>query len=439
MKNEPWIDKVYKEHLLQPVSSLNMDHWLQAESMITAQEKKDQRRRWLWILFFGTIVGGMIAYGLLALSSKSAPLPVAPPTQLIENNEPMAQKDMEPIRESGSVALTIPPSLEAIELRKGQPDHFVSSTQKSSGQTKSALGKNSKSVVLINPDDYSKATREPSPTNDLSKKDPLLAGQFLNTVNDEIIVNQVHRQAVAEVQELDVKFKMLSYDRGVHGSSLTQGPIKVTRDTWKESGIRMSMASQAVNGVSRAGIGQLGIDWYRLKGISKKIFYGVGLGYSSSFNNNHYAQVITAYQFQSFGGTSENYGIKPQWLQLLHGQINLGIQNDRHRLVAGLKPQYLIGARGKVDQIQFTDNPPVKDLASAKVSSLNTGWLQNDFLNTFSLTTVIAYDYKIMRQIGIGLQAEHTVRSAYKPLENNIHQPGLASWNIGFRFSYILN
>ncbi|MBP9745307.1 MAG: hypothetical protein KBD41_07965, partial [Saprospiraceae bacterium] len=91
MKNEPWIDKVYKEHLLQPVSSLNMDHWLQAESMITAQEKKDQRRRWLWILFFGTIVGGMIAYGLLALSSKSAPLPVAPPTQLIENNEPMAQ------------------------------------------------------------------------------------------------------------------------------------------------------------------------------------------------------------------------------------------------------------------------------------------------------------------------------------------------------------
>lgn len=40
MKNEPWIDKVYKEHLLQPVSSLNMDHWLQAESMIIAQEKR---------------------------------------------------------------------------------------------------------------------------------------------------------------------------------------------------------------------------------------------------------------------------------------------------------------------------------------------------------------------------------------------------------------
>ncbi|MBP6795968.1 MAG: hypothetical protein KA143_12975, partial [Saprospiraceae bacterium] len=64
MKNEPWIDRVYKDNLQTREIKLDYSHWQQAEKMIGKEEKKKKKKRILfWMLLAG--VAGIVSVGSL--------------------------------------------------------------------------------------------------------------------------------------------------------------------------------------------------------------------------------------------------------------------------------------------------------------------------------------------------------------------------------------
>jgi hypothetical protein len=169
------------------------------------------------------------------------------------------------------------------------------------------------------------------------------------------------------------------------------------------------------------------------------VLMGIVLGYKSNFNQNHYAQVITAFQFEGFSADIQNFGIKPQWMSAIYLQGNMGFEVKKHRLLLGLRPEFIVGAKGKVDRLLFKEATGVRDIAKAEISSVNDGWLETGSLNNLSWSLSIGYEFRIAKKLGIGIQMDRTLKSIYRPLDPDIKQQATAAWNTGFRFSYILN
>ncbi|MEP7267776.1 MAG: hypothetical protein ABI844_09120 [Saprospiraceae bacterium] len=433
MKNEPWIDRVYKEKFQSFDLELNSEHWAQAEALITAHDKRKNRDRLiLWVLFAGiiSIVGWMMQRSFNEKTG-SPITPSSQPAPEIEISNPAIASTFDlqipTIKLSNTQNLSKTASMdkkinetrrEVNQFAKFRSGKSISSlTNEKSNQTNS--GDIASGITPFNTiDNWSNNASNTPISNENSRKN-----RFINIIE----LNSGIKPLYSPINPL----KIVS-------SSDIHLPIKIKRSHWRENGVGASLAQRA-NINNRFSVAQAGIEWYQNRSISKNLFYGFSIGYKSDFNNDYYAQVITQHKFEGFGSKVENYGLKPNWLQYGYVKGSLGVEVKKHRFIASLRPEFLVATKGEVNQMKFNDPSGNKLITQAQISSYNRGWLQSNLMNKISITGTIAYEYRVMDKIGIGFQINHIIRSPYKPLQSGFVQNAFSRWNSGFRVSYILN
>lgn len=430
MKNEPWIDRVYKEKTETWDLPVNQAHWQQAESMIGRQEEK--KKKAFWIRIAGT---GALALALLMalflfrnLSSekqqKASPMPSGTPLA-----EPMAQS---PGPEK-SQAPSIPGPGRAQTAEKVS---FSGLDHPSS--VNSYLDKKQSPVPNLL---HTKKRLQEFKTNLL---DPASPPAQINVVGmpTEAFSSGMSgsERATGSAESLD-RLPLLVIGSSPKALPVTvlEVPAEVDYKSFKrkEFGLRLDLTRQTENGRS-ASMSMAGLELFARKPLSSKSYWDLSLGYNSFFNSSLYSEILTSYQFQGFGATVKNYGIKPEWIHYLYLQLAGGMQINKHRAFAGIRPQLLLGAIGEVDQIRFKDGAAGRDLSSAEISNLGNGWLEKGSLHQLVFNVHLGYEYQFHPKFGLGLQASRFLNDLYRPLPGDINQHPGAKWNIGMRFSYKL-
>ena len=451
MKNEPWIDRVFRDNIPSLDLPVDLHHWHQAEALIIAAEKKEKKKRLIfWLTGLG-VLSILTLSGIASFRSKSnlkeyqpkAPIEKAIPAAPVEVPKTSSSKPSD-VAASSDKYLTIPTIVRSASEKS---DHTSSKSTLSDGSVVDNITKESNHMD-IKPAQTTPLTiaSKVAKSNDKTliatneKKSSELSQESVANTHSPFLADGIRNElSIAAIESAHMN--ELFFDRKLPKNELESNasPIKITKPHWVEQGIKLALAKESGLGSLDPSISQAGIEWYRHSSVGKNFFYGVGLGYNSNFNKTRYAEVVTAYEFQGFGSTAYNYGIKPEWMHYAYTQAHLGAQWKKHRIIGGIRPELLLGAQGKIDQLQFKEGQSIKSITSAKVSPINEGWLENRTIAQLTWSMNISYEYRIMKKLGIGVQVNHALKSPYATLNTDFTQPSSASWNTGFRFSYILN
>ena len=453
MKNEPWIDRVYKDNLQTREIKLDYSHWQQAEKMIGKEEKKKKKKRILfWMLLAG--VAGIVSVGSLQFWGPKAagghPIAPTPSEKLLPVPESEQDRKQDTISSSPFASLNENKGdlnqVQAKASAKSTKEQIFFSHDAQGGVKKARLTDNITYNLKKDEVPFNQIRADKS----ISKiENPwMVQGSETTALQRESGVTQKEASPAwtshsrLDVASLEKKYPLLTYgnrqirlnDRQFNDLQ----PIRVKPPHWAEKGIRTTLAQEASTGNNDITIAQAGLELYYHKSINKSLFYGMSVGYLSNFNKVQYAQILTEYKYQGFGAQVNNYGIKPNWMQYGFIQLSAGVLSKKHRLMIGARPELLIATKGNLDQIEFSDLSKIKTLNNAQISIVNQGWLQNNFMNKISMSAYIGYDFKIMERVGLGIQLNHILKSPFKPLESGIVQSRQANWNTGFRLSYLL-
>lgn len=446
MKNEPWIDRVYKENLETRKINFNLSHWQQAESMIIEQERQKKKKRFIFWMF----AAGLIGLSSLGFYQLQKPL-----------NTPVNPVNNVPDFRNGAIPEF--PSRSPVEL-DGLDSTLANSTEKGISALPQNLDKKyitsadvpfhpsltrrERKIKNISISNYSVSADQMQNDNSylsspygMVETDKTKLQVTSGNLSDESI-KQNKSNLIIAVARLNTSLNELAIparSQEINVDQFCADPIKVKRYRSREIGIRTSLAQQTAPGSqSSASIDQAGLELFYNKKSGNHFFYGGSIGYLSNFNKDHYAQVLTEYMFTGFGSQINNYGIKPDWYQSMFLQLNTGIDFKKHSISVGGRSGMLFATKGKIDQIRFTDPSSSKVLNTAQISAFNQGWLQNDILNKVSFNAFVAYDYMVQNRVGVGIQLHRSFVSHYRPLQNGFIQNSLPKWNVGFRLSYLL-
>lgn len=442
MKNEPWIDRVYKEKIESWNIPIESAHWEQAASMIDAQnQKKKKRILWFWLLGLFIVAGGILIStswsGQKAEPVKSEPQPI--PSH--PANEPIALENSTPSSlKSETPANAAKPLVENNNSKSESPVVQAAQLTSKSNKKVEKVNLNSSAQNLV-------AKQSKSITNDNSPGEITLKPGELQSQESMVTNQSIESNAIDNKQEmtrgdqalnkLPSTNPELAYAEQPLLLPETFVPIQIEARTkkWKELGLRLGLAKQTESARTNA-ISALGVEIYSQKQLGGKGYWGLSLGYNSFFNSSLYSEVLTSYQYKGFGSVVQNFGVKPEWMHYLYLQANMGMQLKKHRGFIGVKPELLLGALGKVDQLKFKEGSPIKDLATAEVSSFGNGWLQKGSLHQLVWNAHLGYEYQFHPKICIGVQANRHLNGLYRPLPGDVSQTNIAKWNLGMRVSY---
>lgn len=430
MKNEPWIDRVYKEKAETWDLPVNQTHWQQAESMIGHQEDQKKRAFWMRMAAAGglalALLVSLFLFRNLSLKKQPEARPLPSGTPL---TEPMAQSSgpeqeqvpylEDPGKKQTTVTASFPVQNHPPPVK---PNVF-------NGNSNGPARVHQKKMIHQNNSVMPDLVSSPVQMH--------VAVQSADAASSGKTV--LERQNESE-KKLD---RLAFFAIGPTAKSLPLSALEVPVDVdykpfkRKEFGLRLDLTRQAENGRS-ASMSMAGLEVFARSPLSSKSYWDLSLGYNSFFNSSLYSEIMTSYQFQGFGATVKNYGIKPEWIHYLYLQLAGGMQLNKHRAFAGIRPQLLLGAIGEVDQIRFKDGTAVRDLSSAEISNLGNGWLEKGSLHQLVFNVHLGYEYQFHRKFGLGLQASRFLNDLYRPLPGDITQRPGAKWNIGMRISYKL-
>ena len=451
MKNEPWIDRVYKDNLQTREIKLDFSHWQQAEKMIGEQEKKKKKKRILfWMLLAG--VAGMLSIGSLQFwETKAAggfPIDSPPSEKLLPTPDSDLDTTLSPSSPYANLIdnRDVMNRMETKVSSKSTMDQIFFSNGTQNGNKKERLSDNITNNLKKDKLTLQQIRADKSP-NKIEKQwmvheSEKIALQLESGVAQKDASPSLTAHSRFDIASLEKKHPVLTYGNRQIRLNDRQfddlNPIKIKPLHWAEKGIRTTLAQEANTGNNGTAIAQAGLELYYHRSINKSMFYGMSVGYLSNFNKVQYAQILTEYKYQGFGAQVNNYGIKPNWMQYGFIQLSAGVMSKKHRLMIGARPELLIATKGNLDQIEFSDPAQTKTLSNAQISIVNQGWLQNNFMNKISMSAYIGYDFKIMERVGLGIQLNHILKSPFKPLDSGIVQSRQANWNTGFRLSYLL-
>ncbi|MEP7321502.1 MAG: hypothetical protein ABI761_06265 [Saprospiraceae bacterium] len=439
MKSKPWIDELYQDQLVTREIPLDLNHWAKAEALILAQEKAEKRRRMImWILLLGIITTlGVLGWNQFVPVKDTEIKPTNPEIQEVKPQPANPEVAQHTESKNGDIK----------QAEKNQSSITSKNTDISSIGFTSIPNKKVR-VSNGNMNGHSSQYKNISKNGMItSVNKDLNENTITGTINSNSALGTASgieiKHELIDIDALNMKWNILNNNLDeelkIPATEIADEPIRIKKPTWKENGVRMTLAQESGLQVSNPSVQHAGFEWFHQKSIQSGLFYGYSLGYKSNFNHSQYAEVITSFQFEGFSSKLQNFGIKPEWMNALYAQANIGFDVKKNKLFIGIRPEFIIGTQGKVDRLSFKETTGIKDINQASISAVNKGWLQSGSLNELSWTLSIGYEYRIMKKLGIGIQIDHSLRSIYRPLDPQIKQQAIAAWNTGFRFSYILN
>lgn len=435
MKNEPWIDQVYKEKTESWKIAVEPAHWEQAAALIDAQNQRNRKRLiWLWLLGLALLSTSLFVFFNNPNENSPQSVPSLPATEpMAERSRPEQAIPADQVSQPKISPEALADVKNPIAIEEPlKSESIVSNNTKSKQSNQQSIRQNNSTPTQFSPLITAKPLHpksEDNPSMDLS----------LSNIDENDGANN-H----GALNRIILNTESLQYESMVAGAPSDPlilpeiyVPILIEHrvHNWKEFGLRLGLAKQTQT-VRTNAISALGFELYSQKQMGSKGYWGISLGYNSFFNSSLYSEVLTSYEFKGFGSVVQNFGIKPEWMHYLYMQASMGMQLKKHRAFMGIKPELLLGALGQVNQLKFKEGSGIRDLASAEVSSIGNGWLQKGALNQVLFNTQLGYEYQFHPKISVGIQANRLINSLYQPLPGDITQTNAAKWNIGMRVSY---
>ena len=224
MKNEPWIDKIYKDKLSTRELSLDMSHWAQAEAMIISQEKEKRKRRVIfWLLFLGIgVYLGIITWNKYLQSQESKiniPVPVIPILEKPQIRNEVAIINNAPIANSDQIKMTT---------------NKINANNNSSSITKNVFNSLKQRRTLFN---NSVQDKNESKNTKHVQSDLKYISNELNNLTIEVS-NEFRSQKTMEIATINIPIGLIGINKPLimPRSELERAPIQVKKMNWKLTG-----------------------------------------------------------------------------------------------------------------------------------------------------------------------------------------------------------
>ncbi len=171
----------------------------------------------------------------------------------------------------------------------------------------------------------------------------------------------------------------------------------------------------------------LGIDrflshrWYM--GIRPMLHMKTGQGGFAKFQSS------VSYSFES---SETTYGLQAE--SLLFGRIPLclGYTDLRHSLEMGIAPEYLIAARGQLEEIELADD----QYKTVKV--LSKGWIETGEIKKINARIYAGYRFALIKEMQIGIDAHYQLGKLYPGLPSQQAKDLESRWSLGLSALYYL-
>lgn len=138
---------------------------------------------------------------------------------------------------------------------------------------------------------------------------------------------------------------------------------------------------------------------------------------------------VTTYGFSS---SSTTYGLKANNLQFLSIPLYLGAEFKRHTYEAGISLDFLLAARGQLQQVS------VENQSVINLQSFNSGWINTDHMQKVSTNLFFGYKNSITNQLKTGLTIFFNPIKIYPGLPNQLNQSINSKWYLGWQATYYI-
>ena len=134
----------------------------------------------------------------------------------------------------------------------------------------------------------------------------------------------------------------------------------------------------------------------------------------------------------SFSAVNETYGLQASSLQFISLPIYLAWTAEKHTIELGGGVDWLIAARGQVQQVQI-ENKNVETL-----SALGNGWIDTDQMAQFSSKLFFGYKFAISYRLKAGMTLFYNPTNLYPGFDGRQFQHN-RKWYMGIQANYYLN
>ncbi|NND06589.1 MAG: hypothetical protein HKN87_09430 [Saprospiraceae bacterium] len=166
----------------------------------------------------------------------------------------------------------------------------------------------------------------------------------------------------------------------------------------------------------------LGADANRF--ISPSWFIGIRPSMHLSFNEPGFTKFEhhVSYSFESMNTT---YGLHARILQLVRLPVFLGYEGNRHQLRLGLALEYLLGARGNLQEIA------VEDDGIRVIKDLSSGWIETGAMKKFNTQIYGGYSFAFNSKVHFGFDIQYRPTEIFPQLSNPQSLAAGSRWYMG--------
>ena len=410
------LDQFFKDKLsTQQWEEPSEEAWLSARAALGLPRRKKRGLIFWWI---GLLILGLFAGYLIYRTVNMPDVQVAPANrETASTDNPIPdQSTAEEITDLSKQAdMVVAPSNQKQEGSIPIPSHKLTNQFKPVPETNVKASRSGKSIMVERVDDV-EDVGQPTPglIDDIPDKYPELRPERSPQIIPDLIAMRIFRPESTNSASKPESGLTPIFDRPKHSwrygyaFSVLANPGEGATQTWQ--GVLAGITAEYV--------------------LGKHLSVGVRPAMQITLNENGYSafQVNTRYSFSS---ETETFGLRASSLQFLRLPAYLALHMRRHTLELGGGMDWLLAARGQVQQIE------VQDQDVSPINQLSSGWLPTDQMQQLSTHLFVGYKFQINYRLRAGTMLYYRPNRIFPGLPNEARQPH-RKWFMGFQINYFV-
>jgi hypothetical protein len=400
------------------------EHWEGARILLESDKAKRKRDR-LWFLLLILVVGLMNA-GLVYFSNSG-----------IQEMEalPVPQETYE-----RAMAGNTPPKIVPLEIEteiKESLSHLTSKDSSSFEKNQNKTKRSGQALGLVEPNKKVPAETVYAQVNTnetgMESDKGIASGQEVRTPGYQIPIleepegmegNPVFVNAL-ESRKMHLEMPVRDEHPGLQGPLFKKHTKPITRFGWTAA-LLVQPTMQGTAPVQGVEFGFAAEYFFK-----KKWFAGVAPQAQWRINETGFSkfQELTTFSFSS---ENQIFGLKANSLQVVNVPFYVGWTNNKNILEAGATVNWLISARGQLQQI---------DIEGTEVSPLNkfsNGWIETSDMKKLTSSLFTSYKFKINQRMYTGFRIHYQLGRWYPGLPNRLDQSTTRRFTLAWQGIYYI-
>jgi hypothetical protein len=416
MQHNP-IDKIFKKNLDKPYKGFNQEHWGQAQLLLQKLNRARRNRRLLFILLL--LLTGV---GLSTIGYREYQRNRMPPKAEQGSDVPMAASDRYPgvgsEQQKGGNILVDPVFEEKeqteseLTISHDRQAGSLNRTRKSGQIVRSQLD-----IVGPGKDRIENPVMENLEMDRLAPIDPHF--------NEDQVRKPEYVSAlpVPGIRSLSIPAFGISPNLALVSTSLSSSYY----GTWNFGWTGTLIVNPGVEGKNELQGLQLGfVVEYPL---NRHWTIGSRPHFHLTVNESGFSKFDEQVSF-GFGSETTMYGLRAKSLQFASLPVYIGWNSARHRFEIGGGVNYLLAARGQLQEI---------DLNSSQIRpllELESGWIETRDMKAVSANLFLGYKVRIYDKLFTGFSVFYNPNQIYPGFPNDLPQNYQRKWHFGLQTNY---